>query len=61
MIHARGARQDYDSWAYLGNTGWSRNDVLLVFRRIEDYDHGTSECIARAGWGLAAIHDGRWP
>ncbi|WP_327021928.1 GMC family oxidoreductase N-terminal domain-containing protein [Mycobacterium tilburgii] len=42
MIYVRGARFDYDHWAYLGNTGWSWADVLTIFRRMEDYDGGTS-------------------
>lgn len=43
MIYVRGARFDYDHWAYLGNAGWSWADVLPVFRRMEDYDGGASE------------------
>ena len=34
----RGAPQGYDSWAALGNTGWSFADVLDDFRRLES-DH----------------------
>jgi choline dehydrogenase len=43
MIHVRGAPADYDSWAYLGNAGWSWAEVLPVFRAIEDFDRGASE------------------
>lgn len=32
----RGAPQDYDGWAALGNTGWSFADVLDDFRRLEN-------------------------
>ena len=31
----RGAPQDYDSWAASGNPGWSFDDVLEDFRRLE--------------------------
>ncbi len=34
----RGAPQDYDGWAALGNPGWSFADVLDDFRRLES-DH----------------------
>ena len=35
MIWVRGARADYDTWAYLGAEGWRWDDVLPVFERIE--------------------------
>src|SRR5579862_1006592 len=31
----RGAPQDYDGWAALGNPGWGFTDVLEDFRRLE--------------------------
>lgn len=40
MIYMRGQRGDYDHWAALGNRGWSWDDVLPVFKRSEDYQHG---------------------
>ena len=43
MIHARGHRNDYDTWAYVGNAGWGYDDVLPVFKRSEDFDGGESE------------------
>ena len=43
MIYMRGQRADYDHWAQLGNRGWSWDDVLPVFRRSEDYQHGADE------------------
>lgn len=43
MIYMRGQKSDYDSWAAEGNTGWSWHDVLPVFRRSEDYQHGTDD------------------
>jgi choline dehydrogenase-like flavoprotein len=38
MIYVRGQPQDYDGWAQAGCRGWSFDDVLPYFLRIEDYD-----------------------
>lgn len=43
MIYMRGQKSDYDYWAELGNEGWSWEDVLPVFKRSENYQHGASE------------------
>ncbi len=40
MIYMRGQKTDYDHWAALGNRSWSWDDVLPVFKRSEDYQHG---------------------
>lgn len=40
MIYIRGQRQDYDSWAETGCTGWSWSDVLPYFKRAEDNARG---------------------
>jgi len=40
MIYMRGQRSDYDHWAALGNHGWSWDEVLPLFKRVEDYAHG---------------------
>ena len=44
MIYMRGQKSDYDHWASLGNRGWGWDDVLPVFKRSEDYQHGADEC-----------------
>ncbi|MEZ5657079.1 MAG: hypothetical protein R3E83_00670 [Burkholderiaceae bacterium] len=31
MLYVRGNWWDYDHWASLGNTGWSYDEVLLLF------------------------------
>ena len=42
MVYMRGHRSDYDDWAALGNSGWSYDDVLPVFRHSEDQQRGAS-------------------
>ena len=43
MIYMRGQKSDYDHWAALGNRGWGWSDVLPIFRRSEDYQHGSDD------------------
>ncbi len=43
MIYMRGQASDYDHWAQLGNTGWGWDDVLPIFKRSEDYQHGADD------------------
>jgi choline dehydrogenase len=35
LIYVRGQREDYDRWAAEGNTGWSYDQVLPYFKRLE--------------------------
>ena len=37
MVFVRGQAQDYDTWAQLGNRGWSYREVLPIFRDMESY------------------------
>src|ERR1700722_8311398 len=37
MVFVRGQSQDYDTWAQLGNRGWSFREVLPIFRDMESY------------------------
>ena len=34
-IYNRGQRQDFDTWAQLGNRGWGYSDILPYFKRLE--------------------------
>ncbi|XP_049961794.1 glucose dehydrogenase [FAD, quinone]-like [Schistocerca serialis cubense] len=38
MAYFRGSPQDYDSWAALGNRGWSYREVLPFFKKLETFD-----------------------
>jgi choline dehydrogenase len=40
MIYMRGQRQDYDGWRDAGNPGWGWEDVLPVFKAMEDHHAG---------------------
>jgi choline dehydrogenase-like flavoprotein len=43
MVFVRGQSQDYDTWAQLGNRGWSYREVLPIFRDMESYQGGAEE------------------
>lgn len=42
LIYIRGQKEDYDHWAALGNRGWSWQDCLPYFRRLEHNELGAS-------------------
>ena len=42
MIYIRGAKADFDNWAYNGAAGWSCDEVLPYFKRSEDFEDGAS-------------------
>lgn len=37
MIYVRGAKQDYDTWAYLGNNGWDYDSIQNNFKSFEHF------------------------
>ena len=49
MIYMRGQKADWDHWAALGNEGWGWDDVLPVFRQLEDYEHGATDSYGAGG------------
>lgn len=38
LIYIRGQKEDYDRWGALGNEGWSWEDCLPYFRKLESND-----------------------
>lgn len=43
MIFVRGNRADFDSWADEGNKGWSYDDVLATYKKLESWEGGASD------------------
>src|SRR5712692_8791972 len=43
MVFVRGQAQDFDTWAQLGNRGWSYREVLPIFRDMESYQGDASD------------------
>ncbi|MEO9340147.1 GMC family oxidoreductase N-terminal domain-containing protein [Mesorhizobium sp. SB112] len=49
MVWIRGQREDYDAWAAAGNPGWSYDDILPLFKSLEDNEAGADECRGKGG------------
>ncbi|WP_343668677.1 GMC family oxidoreductase [Paraburkholderia heleia] len=61
MIYMRGQREDYDGWAReTGDSGWSWDSVLPVFRRSEDHHGGASEFHGAGGQWRVEKQRLRW-
>ncbi|WP_024508782.1 GMC family oxidoreductase N-terminal domain-containing protein [Bradyrhizobium sp. ARR65] len=55
MISMRGQGADYDHWRQLGLTGWGRDDVWPLFKKLEDHFLGESEHHGvGGGWRIEA-------
>jgi choline dehydrogenase len=50
LVFVRGQARDYNTWAQMGNKGWSYDDVLPHFKNIESYEgDGDDEFRGRDG------------
>ncbi len=49
MIHMRGQKEDWDRWASLGSRGWSWDDVVPLYRSLEDYERGATDGYGAGG------------
>lgn len=43
MIYVRGQASDFDDWAASGNEGWSYQDVLPYFKKLEQHPQGDTQ------------------
>ncbi len=55
MLYVRGQALDFDTWAQLGNRGWSYTDVLPYFKKTEDFERGGNDI--RGGSGPLRVSD----
>ena len=37
MVYVRGQRLDFDTWAQMGNKGWSYDDILPLYKKMENF------------------------
>ena len=58
MVFVRGQSQDYDTWAQLGNRGWSYREVLPIFRDMESYQ-GDGDADYRGQGGPLKVTENR--
>ena len=43
MMYFRGQKADYDDWAEAGATGWDGDEMMRVFREMEDHASGGAD------------------
>ena len=49
LAFVRGQAQDFDTWAQMGNHGWSYEHVLPFFKRMENYEGGGDDTFRGRG------------
>jgi choline dehydrogenase len=49
LVFVRGQQLDYDTWGQLGNRGWSYDDILPTFKKMEHYEHGSNNLRSQGG------------
>jgi choline dehydrogenase len=49
MTYVRGNRGDYDHWAQLGNRGWSYDEILPYFKKVEGNRDGVTNIYGKDG------------
>ncbi|NQV98407.1 MAG: GMC family oxidoreductase N-terminal domain-containing protein, partial [Rhodospirillales bacterium] len=57
-LFVRGQKQDYETWGQMGNRGWSYDDVLPYFRKMEDRQAGDTTFRGQGGpLHISDIHE----
>jgi choline dehydrogenase len=56
MVYMRGHPRDYDEWRQFGLAGWSWDDVLPYFRRLEGHHRGDCDGVHGADGPLRISH-----
>ena len=49
LVYVRGQKLDYDIWAQMGNRGWSSDDVLPYFKKLENYQNDCNDDRGKTG------------
>ncbi|MFM1605347.1 MAG: GMC family oxidoreductase [Candidatus Pseudothioglobus sp.] len=55
MVYVRGNPKDFDDWYEAGNPGWSFDELLPYFKRMETWQHGSDDY--RGGDGPLKVSD----
>jgi len=62
MIYVRGQAADFDDWAAAGNEGWSYQDVLPYFKKLEQHPEGDTDYHSSQGMmGIFPMKDTAHP
>lgn len=49
MLYVRGHKEDYNEWAAAGCTGWSWEEVLPCYKRVQHFEEGDPEFHGKSG------------
>ncbi|KAK5644049.1 hypothetical protein RI129_007894 [Pyrocoelia pectoralis] len=57
LIYSRGNKNDYNNWFVQGNPGWSFDDVLPFFKKVENFQYGDDRFHGKGGVVNVEYHD----